>query len=856
MNVIEKEIGQRVIPIAIEDEMKESYLNYAMSVIVSRALPDVRDGLKPVHRRILYSMHEMGLRHDKAFKKCGRIVGDVLGKYHPHGDQSIYDALVRLAQDFSMRYQVVHPQGNFGSVDGDPPAAMRYTEAKMNRIAEEMLKDINKETIDYGPNYDDSMQEPLVLPASVPYLLVNGGSGIAVGMATNMAPHNMTEVCAAIAAYIDNPEITFDELCEIVKGPDFPTQGIIHGRSGIRNAYRTGKGKVVIRARYHLDTLKSGRDAIIVTELPYQVNKANLLKKIADLVRDKRVEGIADLRDESDRDGMRMVIELRRNAVPKVLINQLFLHTALETNFNINNLALVEGQPKLLSLKEMIHYYVRHRVDVVVRRTQYDLRKAEERAHILEGLKIALDNVDEVIRIIKQSESVALANENLRKRFGLSEIQAKAILDMRLQKLTSLETQRIIEELEQLMQMIIYYKDLLSSDAKILGVVRTEIMEVSERYGDKRKTEIVRDEVGEMNMEDLIREETVVIVVSNKGFVKRVPTTEYRSQGRGGKGSKAAKLRDNDFVEHLFITSTHDHIMFVTTAGKAYWIKAYELPEGTRTTKGSHLKAILAISPDEDVTAIVSFKDFTEGTYVFMGTSKGVVKKVELPLFKHAKTRGIAAIKLDEGDRLVKALLTDGNSEVMLISRRGLGLRFKESMVRAMGRATRGVSGMKLSARDEIAGILLVNTSEKILIITENGYGKKVDYDTFSPHARATKGQICYRLFEKTGEVAGALSLTEEHDFMCVTLMGQSIRVNASQIPVQGRNTGGVIISNIQAPDMVVSIASTEKNEEEAEEVEDIEGTEVPESAAQADSGDETIETPENEEPLEPEEVE
>jgi len=812
------EIKQRIIPVAIEDEMKESYLNYAMSVIVSRALPDVRDGLKPVHRRILYSMHEMGLRYDKPFKKCARIVGDVLGKYHPHGDQSVYDALVRMAQDFSMRYPVVRPQGNFGSVDGDPPAAMRYTESKMNRIAEEMLRDINKETIDYVPNYDDSLEEPVVLPAAIPYLLVNGGSGIAVGMATNMAPHNMREICSAITAFIDDPEITIDELCEIVKGPDFPTEGIIYGKRGIRQAYRTGKGKVIVRGRCNLDTIKSGRDAIIITELPYQVNKANLIKKIADLVRDKKIEGIADLRDESDRDGMRIVIELKRNAVPKVLLNQLFMHTALQSNFNINSLALVDGKPKLLSLKELIFYYVKHRKDVVIRRTKYELKKAEERAHILEGLKIALDNVDEVIKIIKSSESVEIAKDRLMVRFGLSEIQSKAILDMRLQKLTNLETKKILSELEELREKITYYKELLSSDQKILDVVKTEIKEVSEKFGDDRKTEILPDEIGEMNIEDLINEEQVVVVVSNRGFIKRVPVTAYRSQGRGGKGSRAAKLREEDFVEHLFIASTHDHIMFVTTEGKAYWIKVHEIPEGTRISKGSHLKALMAISPDEEVTAIVSFKDFAEGTYIFMGTSRGVVKKVELPLFRHAKTRGIAAIKLDDGDKLVKALLTNGDNEVMLISRKGLGLRFDEKMVRAMGRATRGVTGMKLSPSDEIAGILLVNKDEKILIVTTNGYGKRIDFDSFSPHSRATKGQICYKFFEKTGEIAGAVSIGDDHDLMCITLLGQSIRVDASHITTQGRNTGGVIIANIQKPDRVVSIASTEKNEELDEE--------------------------------------
>lgn len=811
----ELELKKRVLPVSIEDEMKESYLNYAMSVIVSRALPDVRDGLKPVHRRILYAMHQMGLRYDRPFKKCGRIVGDVLGKYHPHGDQSIYDALVRLAQDFSMRYPVVRPQGNFGSIDGDPPAAMRYTESKMNRIAEEMLKDITKETIDYGPNYDDSLEEPLVLPAAVPYLLINGGSGIAVGMATNMAPHNMGEVCDAISAFIKNPDITIEELSEIVRGPDFPTQGIIYGRNGIKEAYRTGKGKVVVRARCALDTIKSGKDAIIVTELPYQVNKANLIKKIADLVRDKRIEGISDLRDESDRDGMRIVIELKRNAVPKVILNQLFQHTPMQSNFNINNLALVDGKPELLSLKELIFYYVKHRKEVVVRRTKYDLRKAEERAHILEGLKIALEHVDEVVKIIKASESVNEASENLMKRFGLSEVQAKAILDMRLQKLTSLETKKITDELDELKGKIAFYKELLASDQKILDVVKEELDEVAQRYSDARRTEILEEEIGQMNIEDLIKDEPVVVVISNRGFIKRVPTTSYRSQGRGGKGARATKLREEDFIEHLFIASTHDHIMFVTTEGKAYWIKVHEIPEGTRNSKGSHLKALMAITPDEDVTAVVSFRDFEEGMYVFMGTSRGVVKKVELPLFRNAKTRGIAAIKLDDGDKLIRALLTTGDKELMIISKRGLGLRFSEKQVRGMGRATRGVTGIRLAVEDEVASILLVQEQERILVITENGLGKRVEFDSFSPHSRATKGQICYRLNDRSGEVAGAVSIGDDHDFMCVTLLGQSIRIDSSAIPVQGRNTSGVIVTNIHEPDRVVSVAQTERYEDE-----------------------------------------
>ena len=810
-------LKQRIIPVAIEDEMKESYLNYAMSVIVSRALPDVRDGLKPVHRRILYSMFEMGLRSDKAFKKCGRIVGDVLGKFHPHGDQSIYDALVRLAQDFSLRYPVVRPQGNFGSVDGDPPAAMRYTEAKLHRIAEEMLNDINKNTVDFGPNYDDSMTEPTVLPGAFPFLLVNGGSGIAVGMATNIAPNNLREVCAAIHAYIENPDILLEELMDHIQGPDFPTAGIIYGRRGIRNAYRTGRGRITVRARCMFDTLKNGKDVIIVTELPYQVNKATLITKMADLVRDKKIDGISDLRDESDRDGMRIVIELKRTAVAKVVLNQLFLHTALQQNFNVNNLALVDGRPQLLSLKELIHYFVKHRKEVVIRRTRYDLAKAEERAHILDGLKIALENIDEVIRIIKGSSDTNEAKSSLMVRFGLTEQQTQAILDMRLQKLTSLETQKIIDELEELRKKIAYYKELLASERLILDVVKQETATISATYGDDRRTQIVNDEVDDINIEDLIKEEDVVVVMSNRGFVKRVPVTAYRSQGRGGKGSRAANLRDEDFVEHLFVASTHDHVLFVTSEGKAYWIKIHELPEGSRTSKGSHIKAILAISPDEEITAVVSFKSFTPGNFLFMATLRGVVKKVEIPLFIHAKTRGIAAINLDAGDRLVSALLTDGQSDILMISRRGQALRFTESSVRSMGRTSRGVCGIKLAATDEVAGVLKVVEDEQILIVTTDGYGKRVQFDNFMTHGRATRGQICYRLQERTGEIVGALSVGEQHNLMCITSMGLSIRIDVNQISTQGRGAAGVIVASIKKPDQIVSIARADADEDQDE---------------------------------------
>jgi DNA gyrase subunit A len=797
----------KVIPVAIEDEIKESYLNYAMSVIVSRALPDVRDGLKPVHRRILYSMSEMGLRSDKAYKKCGRIVGDVLGKFHPHGDQSIYDALVRLAQTFSMRYPVVRPQGNFGSVDGDPPAAMRYTEAKMDRIAEEMLKDIRKETVDYGPNYDDSMEEPLVLPAAFPFLLTNGSSGIAVGMATNLAPHNLREVCAAIGAYIEDPNSSVDELMKHMKGPDFPTGGIIFGRRGIKAAFRTGKGKITVRSRFVIETTKAGKDRIIVTEIPYTVNKANLIIKIADLVKDKKIDGISDLRDESDRDGMRIVIELKRGSVPKVVLNQLFSHTPMQQNFNVSNLALVDGMPRQLNLKELIHYFVRHRVEVVTRRARFDLKKAEERAHILEGLKIALDNIDEVVQIIKSSGDVNEARERLMARFALSERQSQAILDMRLQKLTSLETKKIEEELREIMTLIAYLKDLLASEQKILQVVRDETVEIAQKYGDDRRTEIVLDEVEEINIEDLIQKEDMVVLVSNRGFIKRVPVTSYRSQGRGGKGSSSAKLINEDFIEHLFIASTHDYILFVTNEGKAYWMKVHEIPEGSRASRGTHVKALLEISANEDITTIVSLQGFTEEQFLLMATARGIIKKVKTHDFRNARTRGIIALKLDDGDRLITAVLTNGENEVVLVSRNGNALRFHENQVRAMGRASRGVTGIRLQNDDELAGILRVENDEMMLLLSENGLGKRVDYDNFAPHGRATRGQIAYKKSDRSGEIVGVLSVLEDDDLVCITSQGNTIKLQVADVPIQGKTAQGVNIVTITAPDVVVDVA-------------------------------------------------
>ena len=801
----------KVIPVAIEDEVRESYLNYAMSVIVSRALPDVRDGLKPVHRRILYAMQEMGLRHDRPFKKCGRIVGDVLGKYHPHGDAAIYETLVRLAQDFSLRYPVITGQGNFGSIDGDPPAAVRYTEARLARIAEPVLRDIDKETVDFGPNYDDSLQEPLVLPSALPFLLVNGSSGIAVGMATNMPPHNLTEIAGAIVAVIDNPKLSFEELLEIVKGPDFPTAGIIFGTQGIVEAFRTGRGKIVVRARISLETSKSGKDQIIVTELPYQVNKANLIVRIADLVKEHKIDGISDLRDESDRQGMRIVIELRKGVIPKVILNQLFAHTSLQANFGVINLALVGGRPKELSLREMIDLFIRHRKEVITRRSRYELRKAEERAHILEGLKIALDNIDEVIALIKKSQNVDTARSGLMRRFKLSEIQAQAILDMRLQKLTSLETKKILEELREVQERIKYFKALLASEKKILGVVKEETQELANQYGDARRTQILHDEVEEINIEDLIAKEDMVILISNKGFIKRLPVSAYKRQGRGGKGSASARLGDHDFIEQLFIASTHDYVLFITSEGRAFWLKVHEIPEASRASRGTNIKALLAISANEEIATVAFLSEFSQKTFFFMTTVRGVVKKVQTAEFANAKTRGIVAIKLDSGDKLVSAMLTKGGDDLVLVTRKGLALRFTEAAVRPMGRSSRGVTGIRLTKGDELAGMAGVEKGAQLFLITENGFGKQVEFESFTRHGRGTRGQACYKLSDKTGEIVGVLTAHRRDDIVCITSQGNTVKLHLKEIPVLGRTAMGVRVLNIEKPDQVVAVASAAK---------------------------------------------
>ena len=816
-----QELTGRVINADISEEMRTSYINYAMSVIISRALPDARDGLKPVHRRILYDMFEQGIRYNTPNKKCARIVGDVLGKYHPHGDASVYDALVRLGQDFSLRYPVVSPQGNFGSIDGDPPAAMRYTEARMSHIGEEMLADIQKETVDFVPNYDDSTTEPAVLPAAFPFLLTNGSSGIAVGMATNLAPHNLQEVVDGICAYIDNPDITIPELMNYIKGPDFPSYGIICGKKGIMDAYTTGRGKIVIRSRYEIEENDRGHDAIIFTELPYQVNKAELVKKIDDLRKDNIIPNISAVRDESGRDGIRVVVELKQGAVPKIVLNMLFSRTALQSNFNAYNLALKDGKPQLMTLKDMVAVYVDHREEVIERRTRFDLRKAEERAHILLGLKIGLENIDEVIRIIKESEDNNIASLELQKAFSLDKIQADAIIDMKLGRLSHLETDKILNELSDLEAKIAYYKDLLSDKNKILGVVRDEIITIGQNYGDRRRTEIIEQELNDASPEDFIKKEDVVINISRKGFAKRLSTDEYKAQGRGGKGTIGAKLVDGDYVDHLFICSSHDLVMFVTDFGKAYYIKAFEIPEGAKNTKGANIKNFLQIENNEKVTSVISFSEFSEEDYLLMVTRFGVAKKVRLNDFINAKARGVKAIILDEGDSLISSIFVKDDDDVMIVTKNGKGLRIHADDVRTMGRATHGVRGIRLIGDDEVVGVVPVDNEKRILMITENGKGKQVRFDQFMPHGRGTMGQKIYTVEDKG--LVGAVAVDDDSDIVIITLKGQTIRVHARDISIQGRAAMGVKVASFKKKDdLINAIAVTGYQEDdESEEAEE-----------------------------------
>ena len=791
----------------LADQMKRSYIDYAMSVIVSRALPDARDGLKPVHRRILYSMWDMGIRYNSANKKCARIVGDVLDQYHPHGDASVYDAFVRLAHDFSLRSPVVFPQGNFGSIDGDPPAAMRYTEARMAKIGEEMMADIGKDTVDFMSNYDESLTEPVVLPAAFPFMICNGSSGIAVGMATNMAPHNLTEVVDGICALIDNPEITIPELMEFVKGPDFPSAGTIHGKKGIIDAFTTGKGKVVIRSKYEIvdanpkskDDLNKTHAVIYFTELPYQVNKAELVKKIDDYRKDGVIPGIAQVKDLSGRAGLCVAVYLKADAVANVVLNMLWQKTALQSNFNIYNLALYNGAPKIFNLKDMLSVYVDHRENVIERRTRYDLKKAQEREHILIGLKKGLENIDRVIEIIKNSQDNTIASLELQKELDITQIQADAIIDMKLGKLSHLETDKILDELAEIEKRIAEYNYILSAREHVLEVVKKEIRDIGEKYGDERRTVIVDHELDDASPEDFIKKEEVVINITKKGFAKRLSATEYKAIGKGGKGTIGAKLTDGDYIDHLFICSSHDLITFITNFGKAYYIKAFEIPESGKTTKGANMKNFLKIENDEKITSVINFPQdlINEDTYLLMVTKKGVTKRVQMTEFRNAKTKGVKAIILDEGDELIETLMVKDHDEVMFISKSGKGLRVTVDDIRAMGRSTHGVKAMKLIGDDEIVSAVKVEEGKTILLLTELGKGKRTGFDSFTQHSRGTMGQRIYSLSEND-KIVGAVSVTENDDVILITMLGQVLRIPVDKISYQGKNASGVIIAKFK----------------------------------------------------------
>lgn len=808
--------GGTVIKIPIEDEVKQAYIDYSMSVIVQRALPDVRDGLKPVHRRIMYAMDTLHLASGGKTKKCATIVGEVLGHYHPHGDASVYDALVRLGQDFAQRYTTVTPQGNFGTIAGDPPAAYRYTEAKMSKISEEMVEDINKETVDMLRNFDDTCDEPSVLPAKFPFLLCNGTTGIAVGMATNMPTHNIREVAAAISAYIDNRDISIEELMKHIKGPDFPTGGIIYGRDGIRKAYATGRGKIVIRSKFVIETDKHGRESIVFTEVPYGVNTTNIIRRIKELVRDKMIDGIVNANDESsDRSGMRLVVDLKKGAVTKFVLNQLFAKTELQSNFGVINLALVpvrkeDGtrylKPEVLTLKQLIEYFVNHRDEVITRRTEYDLRVARHRMHILQALITAINNIDEVIKIIKESRDTESAKLSLEKRFDFDDEQAQAIVDMQLKRLTHLQIEDLQKEIKELQIWIDTLQDLLDHHEKILQKIKDETNELAVKYGDDRRTDIIADEVEEINVEDMIREEDVVILISKLGYVKRISLSQYKQQGRGGKGSNSTTLVEDDYISQLFIASTHDILLFITSEGKAYWIKVHEIPEASRISRGSHIKSLLAVSANEEITTIVNFKEFSEDQFLFMATANGVIKKTCIKEFANAKVRGIGAIKLDPGDRLVSTILTKGNDELVLISRRGKALRIKETDVRPMGRAGHGNKGLKLGEGDELSAAIRVEESSSILVLTEKGYGKRARFEDYKVHGRGTGGQRVFGNVDNKGEIIGALSVSDNDEIVCMTGQGKTLRIKVSAINIQGPASSGVSVVKVDDPDYLVGL--------------------------------------------------
>lgn len=828
------ETGERLIPINIEDEMKSAYIDYSMSVIVSRALPDVRDGLKPVHRRVLYGMYELGVLSNRAHKKSARIVGEVLGKYHPHGDRSVYDAMVRMAQEWSLRYLLVDGQGNFGSVDGDSPAAMRYTEARMKKIAEEILADIDKETVDFQLNFDDTLQEPKVMPTKVPTLLVNGASGIAVGMATNMAPHNLTEVIDGTLAYIDNNDIEIDELINYVKAPDFPTGGVIYGYEGVREAFKTGRGRIVIRAKANFEET-NGRECIIVTEIPYQVNKADMIKRTADLVNEKKIEGISNIRDESDRNGMRIVYELKRDAVPNVVLNTLYKFTQLQSSFSVNNIALVNGRPELLNLKDMIYHFVEHRHDVVIRRTQFELRKAEERAHILEGLIIASDNIDEVIALIRGSKDGDEARAKLIERFSLSEIQARAIVEMRLRQLTGLEQDKLRAEYEDIMKLIAHLKDLLANKELRMNLIKEELIEIRDKYGDARRSTIEYSG-GDVSIEDLIADEQVVITISHAGYIKRTSLSEYKTQNRGGVGQKSAGTRDQDFLEHMYVATNHQYMMFFTQKGKCFWMRVYEIPEGSKTSKGRAIQNLINIENDDKVKAFICTQDLKDEDYInnhflIMVTKQGIVKKTPLEQYSRPRQSGINAITIREDDELLEVKLTTGNSQVLVASKSGKLVRFEEEKTRPMGRTASGVRGITLAEEnDEVIGMVSIDKNDvnesQILVVTENGYGKRTKLvdddgeDVYRITNRGGKGVKTLNITEKTGMLIAINVVTDEDDLMIINKSGLTIRMRVSDLRVMGRATQGVRLINIKGNDSIAAVTKVMK-EEESENLED-----------------------------------
>ena len=809
------------LPRDIVDEMRESYLNYSMSVIVSRALPDVRDGLKPVHRRILYGMSELGSSWNRPYKKSARIVGDVLGKYHPHGDSSVYDALVRMAQDFSMRYQLVDGQGNFGSIDGDNAAAMRYTESRMTRLTSEMLKDLDKDTVNWTVNFDETLKEPSVLPSAVPTLLINGSEGIAVGMATKIPPHNLVEVINGLVAMVDNENIDLDELMTHIKGPDFPTAGLILGQDGLRQAYETGRGKIKMRAKAHVETNNKGRDSIVITEVAYQTNKANLVEKIADLVRDKKVVGISDLRDESDKDGIRVVIETKRDAVPEVILNQLYKHTQLQDTFGIILLALVDGVPKIMPIKTILNHFINFRLEVVVRRTEFELRQADARAHILEGLKTALDNIDAIIKIIRGSKDPAQAKEGLMSGFGLSETQSQAILDMRLQRLTGLEVDKVVAEYKELIKLITQLKSILDSKAKRMDIIKTELLEVKEQYGDKRRTEIVPVDT-EFSMEDMIAEEEVVLTITHQGYIKRTALNTYKTQRRGGRGVQGAMSKDEDFVEHLFIANTHNYMLFFTDLGKCYWLKVYDIPQGGRATRGRAIVNLIGCSPGERVEAFVSVKEFDDQHYIVMSTKKGIIKKTVLSAYSKPRKGGIYAIEIREGDKLIQARITNGEHDILLGTHEGKSIRFSEGNIRASGRKTMGVKGIALSSqKDYVVGMLVVRREGTILVATEKGYGKRTEVLQYRTQTRGGKGVLTMRCTDKTGKMVNIMEVVDSDDLIVITDSGVLMRQPIAAIRTIGRVTQGVRLVKLDDGTNIASITRVISEEAATEEKKD-----------------------------------